>query len=77
MNDKKVTRNSQHGVTKGRSCLTNLIAFYKVVTSLVDEGRTADGVYLNFSKVFDIVSCNVIIDKLTKYWLGKCTVKWI
>lgn len=28
MDDKKMTRNSQHGFTKGKSCLIYLIAFY-------------------------------------------------
>ncbi|KAK4817033.1 hypothetical protein QYF61_026039 [Mycteria americana] len=36
--------------------MLDLIAFYNVVTSLVDEGKTVDGVYLDFSKVFDTVS---------------------
>ncbi|GAB0183641.1 mitochondrial enolase superfamily member 1 [Grus japonensis] len=40
--DNQVTRPSQHGFMKGRSCLTNLISFYDRVTCLVDEGKAVD-----------------------------------
>ena len=39
MQDNRGIRPSQHGFTKGRSCLTNLISFYDLVTHLVDEGK--------------------------------------
>ncbi|PKU46989.1 rna-directed dna polymerase from mobile element jockey- hypothetical protein [Limosa lapponica baueri] len=49
MEEKKAIRSGQHGFTKGKSCLTNLIAFYDGITGWIDEGRAVDGVYLDLS----------------------------
>jgi len=75
--EKKVIRSSQHGFTKGKSCLTILIAFCDGVTGWVDEGRAVDVVYLDFSKAFDTVSHNVLLGKLRKCGLDEWSVKWI
>ena len=61
--DNRGIRPSQRGFTKGRSCLTNLISFYDLVTHLVDEGNAVDVVYL-FSKAFDTVSHSILLQKL-------------
>ncbi|KAK4826109.1 hypothetical protein QYF61_005247 [Mycteria americana] len=69
LKNRKVSGSSQHGFTKGKSCLTNLITFYNEVTGLVDQGRAVDVVYLDLSNGFDTFSHNILIDKLTKYRL--------
>ncbi|GAB0207557.1 mitochondrial enolase superfamily member 1 [Grus japonensis] len=75
--EKKVIGSGQHGFTKGKSCLTNLIAFYDGMIGWVDEGRAVDVVYLDFSKAFDTVSYNILIGKLRKCGLDEWTVRWV
>jgi len=75
MEENKIVRSSQHGFTKGKSCLTNLIAFYDAMTSWVDEGRAVDVVYLYFSKAFDTVSHNILTGELRKRGLDEWTVR--
>lgn len=52
--DTKVIRSSQYGFTKGKSCLTNMIALYTDMTSLVHVGRAVGVVCLDLSKAFDL-----------------------
>ncbi|KAF1544809.1 hypothetical protein FQV19_0013932, partial [Eudyptula minor] len=74
--DNQGIRPSQHGFTRGRSCLTNLISFYDQVTRLVDEGKAVDVVYLDFSKAFDTVSHSILLEKLAAHGLDRCTLRW-
>ncbi|XP_054074730.1 transcription factor ETV6 isoform X1 [Rissa tridactyla] len=75
--EQEVIGSGQHGFTKGKSCLTDLIAFSDVITGWLDEGRDVDVIYLDFSKAFDTVSHNILIRKLRKYGLDEVMVRWI
>ena len=47
INKYKLIKGSQHGFSKGSSCLANLLEFYEAVSDLVDEGKAVDIVYLD------------------------------
>ena len=70
-------RPSQNGFTNGRSCLTDLISFYDKMTHLVDEGKAIDVVGLDFSKVFDTVPHNILVEKLAAHGLNGRTLLWL
>ena len=75
--DNQGIRPSQHRLMKGRSCLTNLISFYDRVTPIVDKGKAVDVIYLDFSKVFDIVPHSILMEKLAAHGLDRCTLHWV
>ncbi|KAJ7422342.1 RNA-directed DNA polymerase from mobile element jockey-like protein [Pitangus sulphuratus] len=77
LKDNAITRHSQHSVIRGMPFLSNLIFFYDKVIHLADQGKPADVIFSDFSKVFHIVSHRILLDKMSKAQLDTHIICWM
>lgn len=67
---------NQHGFFKKRSTVTNLLAYTDKMQQCLEEGGQVDVVFTDFSKAFDKVSHQLLIDKLDSLGVGGSALKW-
>ena len=77
LSEYKIITESQHGFTKGRSCLTNLLDFLEEVYQKLDEGKAVDIIYLDFAKAFDKVPHSRLLVKLEACGITGNVLRWI
>ena len=70
-------KNSQHGFMKNRSCTTNLLSFLERLTKEQDQANSVDIAYLDFSKAFDKVPHDRLIEKLRARSVEGSVLRWI
>ena len=68
LNRYNVIKGSQHGFTRGRSCLTNLLEFFEDVYEKIDKGKLVYVIYLDFAKAFDKVPHKILAQKIRSMW---------
>jgi len=73
----RIMSDCQHGFTKGRLCLTNLLEAFEAWTRILKGGHGIDVVFLEFRKAFDSVSHKKLIIKLQAYGIDEKMINWI
>ena len=63
----KLIYSIQHGFTKDKSYLINLMEFFYRIFEWYDQGDSVDTIYLDFSKAFDKAPHKRVIKKLEGY----------
>ena len=77
LNKCKLIKGSQHGFSKGSSCLTNLLEFYEAVFDWVDDAKAVDIVYLDFKKAFDKVPHRRLLATVRACGVAGQVANWI
>jgi len=67
----------QHGFTRKRSCLTNLLESLEAWTHALDDGYGVDVIFLDYRKAFDSVPHKRLQEKLKLFGLNAKLVAWI
>ena len=67
----------QFGFRKHRSTEDQMLLMYKDVAAMVDDGFIVDIIMLKFSKVFDVVSHTVLLEKLKNIGVPAVLLNWI
>ena len=73
----QLIRDSQHGFLRGRSCLSNLLAFLDKVTDYVDKGINVDVIFLDLAKAFDKVPHVRLMNKVRAHGVDGVISNWI
>ena len=68
----KLHCNGQHGFVPGRSCITQLLVVIELL-EMLDFDDSVDAIYLDFSKAFDIVPRERLVNKPKAYGIVKDT----
>lgn len=67
---------NQHGFMRARSTTTNLVSFVDNISKELDTCFSVDAIYTDFSKAFDRVNHQLLLDKLSAYGVAEPLLSW-
>jgi hypothetical protein len=67
---------NQHGFTRTKSTVTNLVTFLDFLTPVVRGQRQTDAVYFDLSIAFDLVPHNMLLQNLSSFGFSDAYVSW-
>ena len=76
INENGLVYEFQFGFQKGKSTSMALVTLIDNVTEALDKGECIIGVFLDFSKAFDTVDHDILLQKLTLYGIQDIMLKW-
>lgn len=68
---------TQHGFVRSRSTSTNLATYTESLVCAVDNRLQVDAIYTDFSKAFDKVSHQMLLQKLSVYGFDGALLSWL
>ena len=72
----KILHDNQYGFRKKSSTHVALLTFIDKVIEAIENGEYAIGVFLDFSKAFDTVDHQILLNKLDHYGIRGCALSW-
>ena len=72
----KIFHDNQYGFRKKSSTHVALLTFIDKVIEAIENGEYAIGVFLDFSKAFDTVDHEILLNKLDHYGIRGCALSW-
>jgi hypothetical protein len=67
---------SQHGFSRGRSTVTNLVCVTQFISKWLDRRGQGDMIYTDVAKAFDRVDHNILLQKLSEFGVHGLLLKW-
>lgn len=67
----------QHGFVEGRSTVTNLYVYTNYIGEAMDKGYEVHSVYTDFSKAFDLLDQDILLDKLESFGIVGSLHSWL